>query len=221
MSAGKVILLIFGIIVLLVSIGLIIAGSGVLWANSALTDDEGYYTTKTLQIYKDSYAVVSEPAEVDLGSAWAWDWGRLVTFKVKASNNDSLKDVFLGVADEGALQGYLRDVEYDEVIDFEIDPDRLTYQNHPGSSEPAAPATSVIWSESAYGPGTQTLEWELESGTWVLVLMNGDGSAGIDMSVVVGAKVPWLLGVGIGLLVGGVVALGIGVLMVFFAVRRA
>jgi uncharacterized membrane protein len=50
--------------------------------------------------------------------------------------------------------------------------------------------------------------------------MNSDGSAGVDMDIEFGAKIPWLLGVGIGLLAGGVVALVTGSMMVILAVRR-
>jgi uncharacterized membrane protein len=50
--------------------------------------------------------------------------------------------------------------------------------------------------------------------------MNSDGSAGVDISIELGAKVPWLLGVGIALLVGGGLALIIGSTMIFLAVRR-
>ena len=59
MTAGKALLLIFGIIVIVISVGLVVAGSVVLWANSALTDDEGYFNTKTFrhELDKDSYAI--------------------------------------------------------------------------------------------------------------------------------------------------------------------
>jgi hypothetical protein len=221
MGIGRILLLIFGVIFLFVGIGLLFGGGAALWANSTFKDDEGYLTTKTLEIEKDSYAVISEPADVDLGSAWVWDWGNLVTFKVEASNDDASKNVFIGLADEQDVDDFLRDVAHDEVTDFDVRPDRLEYRHNPGSSEPGAPTARGFWSESVHGSGTQTLQWELESGSWVLVLMNEDGAAGVDLSVVVGAKIPWLFGAGIGLLVGGVFVLLVAFLMIFFAVRRS
>ncbi len=221
MGLGKVLLLIVGVIFLFVGIGLLVGGGGALWANSALTDDEGYLTTKTIEIDQGSYAVVTEPADVDIGSAWVWDWGNLVTFKVEGTNDDPSKDIFIGVAEERYLDDYLRDVAHDEVTDFDVRPDRLEYRHISGDSEPSAPTTQTFWRESARGSGTQEIQWELESGNWVLVLMNEDGSAGIDLSVVLGAKVPWLFGVGIGLLVGGIVVLAISIIMVYFSVRRS
>jgi hypothetical protein len=139
---------------------------------------------------------------------------------VEGENDDRSKGIFIGVADEWDLDNYLRDAEYDEIIDFSIGPDRLRYRNHPGSSTPEAPAAQTFWSETAYGSGEQTLEWELESGTWSLVLMNEDGSEGVDLSVVLGVKVPWLFGTGVGLLVGGVVGLIVGFVMIYLAVRK-
>ena len=220
MSAGKIILLVFGIIIMVAALGLVIAGGGALWVNGALTDDDGYFTTKTLRIDSDSYAVITEPADVDLGSAWVWDWGNLVKFKVEGENDDLSKGIFIGVADERDLNDYLRDVEHDEIIDFSIGPDELNYRYHSGSSAPEAPVSQTFWSETAYGSGEQTLEWELESGTWSLVLMNEDGSDGVDLSVVLGVEVPWLFGTGVGLLVGGVVGLIVGFVMIYLAVRK-
>lgn len=221
MTAGKALLLIFGIIVIVISLGLVVVGSGVLWANSALTDDDGYFTTKIFrhELDKDSYAIVSEPAELNVGHAWVWDWGRLATFKVEGWNDDVSKGIFIGVAEESDLRAYLEDVEYDEVIDFQINPDELRYTHHLGSSEPEPPTSKTFWAESVYGTASQTLRWDLESGTWVLVIMNDDGSAGLDLSVQLGAKVPWLFSVGLGFLIVGVVLLVLGIVMVYFAVR--
>ena len=221
MSAGKIVLLIVGIIVLVVAIGLVVTGSGVLWANGALTDDEGYLTTKTIRIDEGSYAVVSEPTDIEVGSWWVWDWGDLASFKIEGSNDDSSKNIFMGLADESDSNSYLIDVNYDEVIDIDINPDRLDFRNRPGNFDPAIPTTQDFWLESVNGPGTQTLEWDMQAGTWSLILMNEDGAAGVDLSVVLGVKIPWLFGTGLGLLIGGIVALPLGTLMIILAVRRS
>ena len=220
MSAGKIVLLVFGIIGLLVSFGLLVGGGALLWADITIKDSEGFYTTEIVQLERDSYAIVTPAADIDLETAWLWDWGNLATFKVEGSNNDPTKQIFMGVAEESDVQAYLSGVEYDEITQFRIRPYRVDYTNHPGTSAPAAPTSQTFWTELAHGAGTQTLEWELETGNHVLVLMNADGSAGVDLSTVVGAKVPLVLWVGVGLLIGGIFVLIIGVLMVFFAARR-
>jgi hypothetical protein len=140
---------------------------------------------------------------------------------VEGSNEDLSKDIFIGVAEKRDLDDYLRDVEYHEVTELEINPDRLEYSKRPGNSKPAPPPEQAFWTESAHGPGTQTLEWDLESGSWSFVLMNDDGSGGIDLSIVLGAKIPHLFSIGIGFVVGGIVALLLGAFMIVLAVRRS
>ena len=226
MTGGKIVLLVFGIIALLISISLLVGGGALLWADNVIKDSKGFYTTKTIQIEKDSYAIVTGPADIDIdtgwdrGWGWGWDLGDLVTFKVEGSSNDPSNQIFIGVARESDIDAYLRGVEYDEITDLHINPDRLDYQNHPGSIVPGDPTSQTFWTESTYGVGTQILEWELEPGSHSLVLMNDDGSAGIDMNVVLGAKVPLLFIIGVGILVGGVVALFISILMIYFSARR-
>lgn len=224
MSAGKIILLVFGIIGLLISIGLLVGGGALLWADNVIKDSEGFYTTRTIQIEKDSYAIVTGPADIDIDAGWDWGWGwdlgDLATFKVEGSNNDPSNQIFIGVARESDIDAYLSGVEYDEITDININPDRMDYQNHPGSIVPGDPTSQTFWTESSYGAGTQILEWELEPGSHSLVLMNDDGSAGVDMNIVLGAKIPLLFIVGVGVLVAGVVALFISILMIYFSARR-
>ncbi len=224
MSAGKIILLVFGIIGLLISIGLLVGGGALLWADNVIKDNEGFYTTRNIQIEKDSYAIVSGPADIDIDTGWDWGWGwdlgDLATFKVEGSNNDPSNQIFIGVARESDIDAYLSGVEYDEITDIHINPDRMDYRNHPGSIVPGDPTSQTFWTESSYGAGTQILEWELEPGSHSLVLMNDDGSAGVDMNIVLGAKIPLLFIVSVGVLVAGVVALFISILMIYFSARR-
>jgi hypothetical protein len=201
-------------------LGFTIVGGGVLWANFALTDDEGYLTTKTLHIDKDSYAVVTEPADIHLGSAWGWDLGDLVSFKVEGSNDNLTKDIFIGVASESDIDDYLENVTYDEIIGFHINPDEIEYRHHPGNLTPVAPVNETFWKHSVYGSGNQTLHWELETGRWVFAVMNADGSQDVDVSVIVGAKIPWLFPMGLSFLIVGIVGLAAGPVMIVLAVRR-
>ncbi|MFC2034641.1 DUF4870 domain-containing protein [Chloroflexota bacterium] len=224
MSAGKIMLLVFGVIGILISIGLLVGGGVLLWADNTIENSEGFYTTRTIQIEKDSYAVVTGPADVDIDAGWDWGWGwdlgDLATFKVEGSNNDHSSQIFIGVAKESDIDAYLSGVEYDEMTKLHISPYSVDYKNHPGNTMPEDPTLQTFWTESTYGVGTQALEWELAPGSHSLVLMNDSGSAGIDMNIVLGAKVPLLFGVGVGILVGGAVVLLISVLMIYFSVRR-
>lgn len=225
MSAGKIILLIFGVIGLLVSIGLVLGGAGVLIADNVIKDNDGFYSTKTINIDKNSYAVVTGPTDVDIDVGWNsglfWDPGDLVTFRIEGSSKDSSNPIFVGIARESDIEDYLDDVEYDEIRRLHTNRIDIDYRNHSGDMAPGAPTAQTFWEESTYGTGTQTLEWELEEGSYALVIMNTDGSAGIDANMVFGAKVPLLLGVGIGILVAGIIGLSISILFIALAARRS
>jgi Domain of unknown function (DUF4389) len=221
MKAGKIILLVFGVIVLLAGVGLLMAGGTLVWADKTLKDDDGFITTDTVHLEKSSYAIITHPADIDLEGRWPWGRSDLATIKVEASNNTQNKQIFIGIADSSDIEDYLSGIEYDEITEFRIHPFRLDYRNNPGSSVPAEPVSQTFWKVSAYGAGIQTLEWEMEKGSWVLVLMNTDGSAGIDLSGSIGIKATWIFGLGIGLLIGGIIALIAGIFMTYFAVHRS
>lgn len=220
MGVGKAILLIFGVIVLLVGVGLLFGGGFLVWADTALKDSEGFISTNTVQLERDSYAIVTPPADIDLKAAWTWDLSELATIKVEGESRDPSKAIFMGIGDDLDVSTYLSGVNHDEITRFTIHPYTVEYRNRPGNAEPSDPTAQTFWTASAHGAGTQALTWELEAGDWVLVLMNEDGSVGVDLDAAVGAKVPWIFGVGVGLLVGGVVVIAISVLMIYLAVRR-
>jgi hypothetical protein len=138
---------------------------------------------------------------------------------MEGENNDSSKQIFIGIAKESYVKDYLLHVNYDEIRELSLYPEKVTYRNHPGSSVPEAPTEQTFWVAQESGTGTQTLEWELKEGTWVLVLMNANGSTGIDLSGVVGVKVPWVFGVGLGLLLGGIALLILAVVLIVLATR--
>ena len=228
MSGGKIVLLVFGVIVLLVSLVLLLPGGALIWAERTLRDGEGFYTSKTIELDRDSYAIVTEAADIDLGDEWEWlpwvrSWGPsdFLTLKIEGSSSDSSKQIFIGVAETSDLEGYLAGVEYDEITDFKFRRLKPEYTNHPGTSEPLAPTSQAFWIASAHGDGTQTMEWAIESGTYSFLLMNEDGSRGLDMEALIGIAVPSLLwGIGVGLFIGGLVVLALAVLMLYLAARR-
>jgi hypothetical protein len=226
LSGGRILILLFGILLLLGAFPLIIGGGILLWVEISLKDSEGYISTSAYQLESDSYAIVTEHTRVDLDEGWSWGWfrswdlGDLVTLKIEGTNNNP-KGILIGVAEaeESAWQEYISDVEYDEIIQFSFSPYEVLYQNHPGSSEPEGPASQTFWKDKAFGTGTQDLEWELETGTYSMVLMNQDGSRDVDVDISLGAKIPLIFGFGVGLLVGGVVAITIGIIVIIFSLR--
>jgi len=225
MSAGKITLLIFGVIILLISFGLMAGGSTLLWVDAKHVDNEGFITSDTLHIVRNSSAVVIGPIELDEVAVRVLRTIGLITiFKFEGTNNNPSQQIFMGVAEQADMENYLDNVTYDEITDFDLrwrlDFDKVRYVNHPGASLPSNPTSQSIWTVSTVGTGSKTLEWQIEAGNNSIVLMNDDGSKGVDLDMIFKVKIPSIVGYGLGLLISGILLLIGGGLMVFFAVRR-
>jgi len=151
---------------------------------------------------------------------WMWWRGDLATIKVEVATTVPSKQVFVGVGNRSEVQSYLAGVAHDEIVELDFRPQRIVYRSIPGAAVPEPPGIQRFWQASAQGIGIQVLRWNVESGDWVLVVMNADGSRGISLTGTAGARVPWLRGVGIGLLVGGAILLFLGIALVYLAIRR-
>jgi hypothetical protein len=128
--------------------------------------------------------------------------------------------VFLGVAEKDAAQPYLADLAYDEVGEISGFSNTVTYTPHIGDAPAAVPTEADVWTAWTAGPGEQTLTVELETGDWVAVAMNADGTAGVDVTGTAAAEFPALTPVAITLLVAGVIGLAASAIPVFLALRN-
>jgi hypothetical protein len=192
-----------GAALLLLALAVLLGGVALVGDHASHRDADGFYATDAERLATSTHAFVSDGLDVDTGGAGLLlDEGSLGTLRVTAAG--AAKPVFVGVARAAEVESYLRGVSYAEVADFEVDPLSVTTRLRPGSSAPGAPADERFWAASESGPGTQSLSWPVESGDWAVVVMNADGSAGVRTDVSVGAKVPAVLWIGIGLLVAGI-----------------
>ena len=114
---------------------------------------------------------------------------------------------------------YLDGVPHDAIRDFELSPDRVTYRRVPGEAAPEPPEEQEFWVAQVTTEQPDDLTWEVESGDWTVVVMNADGSRGVDADARLGIKVDWLLPALIGLLVAGVVFLAGGATLVIVGGR--
>ena len=109
----------------------------------------------------------------------------------------------------------IRDSSHTEVTDIETHPFRAEYAERPGDRRPADPAGQDIWVASTHGEGRQTLDWDVEAGRWSVVVMNSDGSRGVDADVSAGVSIGFLEPLGWSLIGGGtlllLLAAGVGV----------
>jgi hypothetical protein len=226
MSPGKIILLVFGAMVLLGAVALLFGGGALVWIYHGPADGEGFASTKDIYIDRDTRAVITRPVDIDEDALTALNWIGLDTIKVEGSNDNLSKQIFMGIANEWDVRYYLRDVDIDEMTKFAhwLSFAGVTYERNPGAREPASPASESFWKAwtvSTPDERTPTLEWEPEAGRHTLVLMNDDGSAGVDLTVVLKVQIPGVVfALGISLLVGGMVSLAVGAVMVYFATRN-
>jgi hypothetical protein len=181
----------------------------------------------------DARAIVLKDVDIGLGEDFE-QYGLKIgpddfaVLTLTGHSNDEDKEFFVGLAEEGEASDYLADVEYDEVIGSEwtqVSPFRTTYadfqyERFPGQGTPADPTQAGFWEIMEYGDGSRTLEWEVESGTYWIVLMNSDGSPNIDADAEMYISIPSLLNmIAYILLAGGAVFVSIGGILVYIGTR--
>jgi hypothetical protein len=217
MTGGRIALIIVGSILALASLGLLAGGGTLLWAHTTQRDDDGYYSTRFERFESPGYAIRSD--DLDLGTDgpdWLFEQGRLATIRLNAMSGDPAKQLLLGIGPKDAVASFLRGVEHDVVVDVELDPFEAEYRHQPGSRELPTPGTEPFWATVA----NRQLEWEVEEGEWVAVVMNGDGSRGVVADLSVAAKSDLILWVAIGLLAAGLLLGGLAALLILRGSRR-
>jgi hypothetical protein len=176
MSGGRIALIVIGSIVALISLGLLAGGGTLLWAHTTQRDDDGFYSTRFERFESPGYAIRSE--DMDLGTDgpdWLFEQGRLGTIRLNAISGDPAKELLLGIGPKEAVENFLRGVEHDVVVDVEVDPFEAEYRHQPGSRALPTAGTQPFWATVA----NRRLEWEVEEGDWVAVVMNADGARGV------------------------------------------
>lgn len=202
MSAGRVLSAIATGLLGLVALALVAAGTALLVADHA-RDEEGFLTGPTRTYTSAGYAVTFEDLELDVGRP-----GRDVLevfdvqLRVTARPADG-RPLFLGVAGEDAARAYLGDVHRDVVVDAGREHPSTT--TVPGGAPAAPPGDLDLWVASTQGTGPLELTWTPQSGSWVVVAMNADATAGVAFTAAPGFAADVLTPVGIALLVTGLV----------------
>ena len=187
LTGGRLAAVIGGSLALLLSVLLMLAGAGLLWAD-AQKDDDGYYTSDSERVAASTYALATDDLDVDGVPGGEHLYGKL-RLKVRERANEP---VFVGIARSRDVATYLAGTAHTRLTDVEFDPFDPAYRDSAGSARPARPDTQDIWAASAQGAGTQSLTWDVKDGRWSVVVMNADGSKGIDASVSAAASVPFV-----------------------------
>ena len=223
MKAGRIVALVIGCFLALIG-GALLVGTGALtWAYATQRDDGGYFTSHRVRLETVTAAMVSQ--SIDLGSderptRWPFGNGDLATVRMQATAREG-EQIFIGIGHTSDIDTYLTGIAHDDVTHISWSHgDVVKYSRTDGAPTATPPTAQTFWAASASGPGRQALTWDVQGGTWSIVVMNSDGSRGVAADVSIGVKVHSLVGLMIGLGVGALVLLGGAAALIIFATRR-
>jgi hypothetical protein len=192
--AGRTAAIVAGSLAGLLALVVFAVGGTLLYGESQ-KDGDGYLSTGTDRFHTKTYAIVT------------------------AHSRDG-KPVFVGIARTGDVDRYLGSSAHAVLTDVDYDPFRPTYRAAGGERRPLAPAAQGFWAAKAAGDGTRTLSWDVEDGDWSVVVMNADGSAGVDAAVSAGAEMPWLDEAGWASIGAGLLLVAVAGGLIYVGVRR-
>ncbi len=207
--------LVFASIGGLIGLALLIGGIAVMAAYAFGRDGDGYFNTDRKQLESATYAITAE--DIDLGADEV-DWapnGILGNVRVQV---DGRKPVFVGIGPDADVDRYLGGVSHDELVDFhghnpELDP-------HQGRRRPTPPGKQGFWVAQSKGSGEHAVTWDAEFGRWTVVVMNADASRGVDVEADAGVKLGWVIWVGLGMFVVGLLMTAGAVIVILLIGRR-
>jgi hypothetical protein len=188
-TAGRVIALVTGSVLLLISLALLAGGGTLAWADEE-QHHSGYVTTSTAAYSTRGYALASDA--ISLHGGWSWLGLFVDKVRIRVSSGSS-RPLFAGIATARDVQRYLGGASYTTVGGH----GERDVTGYPGTAVPAPPASALPWATHAEGSGNLTLTWAVKDGDWMVVLMNSDASPGLTVRADAGISslaMSWLAG---------------------------
>jgi hypothetical protein len=217
-TAGRIVSLVIGCILGLAALGLLSAGGFATWATNTQRDAAGYLTS-THAIATTGYAISSDQVDLWTATDWVTPADVLGTIRIRATAADPAAGVFIGVAPTAAVDSYLAGVNRQVVTGWS--PFSTSYRHEAGAAPKTAPVNARFWTAQVSGPGTQTLTWRPTGGSWTIVIMHPNGSAGLSVTAAMGATIPDLAWFAVALFVLGVLLFGAAIPLIAVPVVRA
>ncbi len=223
MRAGRIVAIVVGSILGVLGLGLLIAGIAGTVAYGVARDDDGFFRTDEIHLTTPTSAITSD--SLDLGSApgdadWLTERGDFATVTLDLRPAGSDQELFAGIGPTADVTRYLQAAPQDRVTDYDDSKSTVSYERVNGSATPAPPGDQTFWVAKVATAQPGALTWDVKGGDWTVVVMNADGSSGIDAFARAGIKIDWLLPVAIVLIVVGVVLLAGGTLLAVLVGRR-
>jgi hypothetical protein len=218
-EGARIVLILVGGLVALIAAGFIAAGGAGLWLNGQ-KDADGFVSTGDHRFEARTAAIVSENLDLDLsGVRDFFDDDDLGTVRLAVEANDEGRPVFAGIARTADVERYLAGVSTSTVTSLNYWPFDADYDDRLGPAGAKPPARQDIWVATTTSAGGE-LNWKVADGDWSVVLMNADGSPGVDADLDAGAKIPDLAAISWALVGGGVLVLLGGAALIVTGIRR-
>jgi hypothetical protein len=191
----------------LATVGAVLAlgGGGIL----ALGGSDGEFSSGHRDVSTGTSALVSEVATIN-GTADVTDALGHPRVKINADSMNGDRNVFVGVARKADVDRYLAGAQIDRVTDFEVDPWSLDKTRIEGTSKPKPPATQSFWVAKSSG-SSASIDWKVRDGNYRVVVMNADGSRGVQTESEFAVQIPHLGSAALALLIVGLVVAGGGI----------
>jgi hypothetical protein len=218
-TGGRTSAVIAGSLAILLGLGTSAAGFGLLLLDGPLRSSDGYVLSPWEDFGTSTAAVVE--ADLDLpveGPSWFYGPEQLGTLRIDVTSTGE-SPLFVGIAAHDDMMTFLGSTAYDEVADLGPQP---VYSRSGGpDTDAAVPADAPWWVASAQGSGALSLTWEAAEGDWAVVLMNADGTPGVEAEARAGATLPHVGAIGAAVLAAGLLLVLLGGIVVVSAVRAA
>jgi hypothetical protein len=218
MSAGHIVAIVVGCLILLPGLGMVVGGGFAVGAQVAATDD-GYFEFTLDRLESDGVAIAATDIWLDGDSGdadWLLDWLD-VDVRLQVTGARTTDDVFVGIARSDDVRRYLAGTSYAEIV--EIEGRSPLYRTASGSRSIESPLDQDFWAESVSGAGVQELEWEARGGRWSVVVMNTDGSPVVTADVDAALKSGVLMPIAITLLASGALVTITAVVLIVVGAR--
>jgi len=208
MRVLKIFSAIAGIGALIVSAALVVGGATVL----TVTGDDGFTNVPTVHVTSPAAGVVADDIDIYFDGDRNGFTVSPSDFRVLA-DIESSKDVFVGIGSEHTVMTYLDEAGYTQTR-FRGDEIRLSV---PSGTAVGDPSDQDFWLATNTDA---SIDWTVTDGDYALVMVNRDGSAGLDLSIDGAVRIPFLRPIGGAALGFGIVIAVAGVALMYFGLRR-
>jgi hypothetical protein len=214
-GAGRIIAVILASLAVLAGLAALAGGGAALVFDQSQRDASGYVMTSPSRYSTNTNALVSDSYRTGAAGDVVVARDMLGTVRIRTQ---SIQPVFVGIGPAVAVDSYLAGVRHEVATRF--DAAQSDFRLHRGGKPAAPPTTRHFWVAHSTGAGTQTVSWTPANGAYRIVVMNPNGTAGVQADLAIGARFPHLLSLGIGAVTAGALLVLVGAGGLFAALRR-